>query len=266
MDNGCDRTYGQNGVGGLSQNDFINKRLFNEEDFSISRNAEEDYTKEMIYLTFIRNNSTIIEIPIKIANLKSSTAKALEPQVMYLDQALELLKTGTINEFSFENILSGLDNNTASLIENGGSFDLEITIKYIYKENSAAEGQASNEVSQNLITILLTGINFSPDVIPIGLRNGGVIINPKDNGNEQLNIKDSNNKKNTFVINVNQVQKTGSSSYEEINGLKITFNVPNTDQTSGEITLEETATFEIYLDEKGIVHLSNCVIDPAPYR
>ena len=264
MDNGCDRTYGQNGVGGLSQNDFINKRLINEEDFSISRNAEEDYAKEMIYLTFIRNKSTIIEIPIKIANLKSSTAKALEPQVMYLDQALELLKTGKINEFSFENILSGLDNNTASLIENGGSFDLEITIKYIYKENSAAEGQASNEVSQNLITILLTGINFSPDVIPIGLRNGGVIINPKDNGNEQLNIKDSNNKKNTFVINVNQVQKTGSSSYEEINGLKITFNVPNTDQTSGEITLEETATFEIYLDEKGIVHLSNCVIDPAP--
>lgn len=245
MDNGCDRTYGQNGVGGLSQNDFINKRLINEEDFSISRNAAEDYAKEMIYLTFIRNNSTIIEIPIKIANLKSSTARALEPQVMYLDQALKLLKTGKINEFSFENILSGLDNNTASLIENGGSFDLEITIKYIYKENSAAEGQTSNEISQNLITILLTGINFSPDVIPVGLRNGGVIINPKEN--QELN--EEGHKKNTLVINVNNVQKS-PDGYEPINGLRIVFG----DE-------DNSPFFEIYLGKDGKVHLSNCEFD-----
>jgi hypothetical protein len=104
---------------------------------------------------------------------------------------LDLLKTGQVNEIDFSDLITYFTYKKVDL--KSSPFDLKIILEYMYNE----------EISQELFKIELKNINFSPDVVPIGLRNGGVIINPKDNGNEQLNAKDKEGKKDTFIINVN---------------------------------------------------------------
>lgn len=246
-DSGCDQIISSDNK--KFQNDFINERINNignEADFSMSRNIGDTHAKEKLQLFFCHGEEIFGDLSIKIKKDKSLTRQTSIPTPnteFYLDEALELLKTGQINKINFKPLLTTLSNEGIDLISS--PFDLKIVLKYMYTDT----------VDQTLFEIELKNINFSPEVIPIGLRKGGVIINPKDNGNEKLN-KEDDKRKNTFVINVNDVQKT-SNSYEEINGLKITFNIPKTDQTSGEITLEKKATFEIYLDEDGQIGFSN---------
>lgn len=240
-----------------SQNDFIEKRKKDTSkngDFSMSRNITDVYTKERLQLVICRDEETIGQVFIKInknnPQARQNSIPTLNDIEYSLNNALDLLKTGQVNEIDFSDLITYFTYHKVDL--KSSPFDLKIILEYMYNE----------EISQELFKIELKNINFSPDVIPIGLRNGGVIINPKDNGNEQLNTKDKEGKKDTFVINVNQVQKTEAGN-EAINGLKITFNIPKTLE-DGKIELETKTTFEIYLDERGIVHLSNCVIDPAP--
>ena len=223
-----------------SQNSFIDNRK-NGEYFSLSRKPQDDDTvaQEQLVLSFGQSNwelEDFISKPIRIEN-----------QVV-LENMLALLKTNTTNIISLNALkelgLLEIDSNLENLL-NSRNITIRVSIEYLY-------GSGTNIYPREIIHFEIPNITFIPEDFPLGLRKNGVIINP--GFDEKLNSNTPGEKKNTFVINVKNVELDNELNPIPTNGLKINF-----------ITGQDTSVnFEIYLDKNGVVHLSNCVIDPAP--
>lgn len=251
-----------------SQNSFVDNRK-NGEYFSLSRKPQDDDTvaQEQLVLSFGQSNwelEDFIPKPIRIEN-----------QVV-LENMLALLKTNTTNIISLNALkelgLLEIDSNLENLL-NSRNITIRVSIEYLY-------GSGTNIYPREIIHFEIPNITFIPEDFPLGLRKNGVIINPgfdekidveKIITQEEYNILNEEQKKpyklredgsyskiegrkNAFVINVKNVELDNELNPIPTNGLKINF-----------ITGQDTSVnFEIYLDKNGVVHLSNCVIDPAP--
>ena len=258
QDNGGDiknKTFNDNGK---TQNDFLRLRKDGEY-FSLSRKPQEGKTaQEKLCLTF--EDESKKKIPINI-EVNSSNIKIL----------LDYLKTFQSNKITFQEILgimsdqelgdlcakleisiqadpTEIENKLGTFLQSG-KITLTIQLFYICGKEETYD--------RELFKIILEELVFYPDIMPLGLRKKGVIINPGEE--EDLVPTEGKNgelRDNAFVINVKNTKATttdGVTSYTPINGCRIVFD-----------TGEQGAIkpfFEIYLDEEGKIHLSNCIID-----